>query len=119
MKPADPSIQAAVISLVTAVVGLVVGLGAMSSTSGGYIVAAAAIIIPSVFLIANAVIHHGVATAQGTVEAAKITQAIPGLFVPSVQTPSEHRDPTPPGSGVSARPSEVPPAPAGEPEPRG
>lgn len=57
------SIQAAVVALVTAVVGLVVGLGLMSPASGGEIVAAAGVVIGALVAIANAVIHHGVTTA--------------------------------------------------------
>ena len=58
------SLQAAVIALVTAIVGLVVGLGVMSPESGGEVVAAAGIIVGALFTIANAIIHHGVTSVQ-------------------------------------------------------
>jgi uncharacterized membrane protein (UPF0136 family) len=59
------SIQAAVVSLVTAAVGLVVGLGFMSPASGGTIVSIAGIVVGALFTIANAIIHNGVTAAKG------------------------------------------------------
>lgn len=57
------SVQAAVVALVTAIIGLVVGLGVMSPASGGAIVAAAGIIIGALFTVANAIVHSGVSRA--------------------------------------------------------
>ena len=58
------SVEAAVVALVTAIIGLVVGLGVLSPASGGELVAEAGIAIGALFTIANAIIHHGVTTAQ-------------------------------------------------------
>lgn len=65
------SVQAAVIALVAATVSLIVGLGVMSSNSGGEVVAFAGTAIPALFLLANAIIHHGVTTAPPGEDASK------------------------------------------------
>ncbi len=57
------SVQAAISALAVAAVGLIVGLGIMSQQDGGEIVAFVTVAISSVFVIANAIIHHGVTVA--------------------------------------------------------
>ncbi len=57
------SLQAAVVSLVTASIALIVGLGIMSPHDGGEIVAYAGTAVAALFTIANAIIHHGVTAA--------------------------------------------------------
>ncbi len=57
------SVQAALSALAIAAVGLVVGLGFMNQQDGGEVVAFVTVAISSVFVIANAIIHHGVTVA--------------------------------------------------------
>lgn len=56
------SLQAAISALIVSAVGLVVGLGIMSPHDGGEVVAFVTVAVSSVFVIGNAIIHHGVTT---------------------------------------------------------
>ena len=53
------SLQAAIIATITAIAGLFVAFAVISGEAAQNVVAAASVIVPSIFVIANAIIHHG------------------------------------------------------------
>ncbi len=57
------SLQAAISALIVSAIGLIVGLGVMSPHDGGEVVAFVTVAVSSVFVIGNAIIHHGVTVA--------------------------------------------------------
>lgn len=59
------SMQAAIASLLTTTIGLVVGLGVLNAGDGQQIVAIGGIVLGAAFQVANAVIHHGVTVVSG------------------------------------------------------
>ncbi len=65
------SLQAAIAALIVAAIGLVVGLGLMTPSDGGEVVAFSTVAVASIFTIANAIIHHGVTTAAPGEDASK------------------------------------------------
>lgn len=65
------SIQAAVIAAVTAIIGLLVGFALLDEKTAGELVAAASTLIATAFVIANAIIHHGVTTSAPGEDASK------------------------------------------------
>lgn len=65
------SIQASILAAITAVIGLVVSIAPNWSTQAQQLGSVASVVIPAIFLIANAIIHHGVTSATSKDASAK------------------------------------------------
>lgn len=57
------SLQSAVIAVVTELVGLIAAFGVIDNETAGIAVSSATTLVVAAFVIANAIIHHGVTTA--------------------------------------------------------
>lgn len=59
------ALQSAVLAILTEVVGLLVAFAVIDNNTATIVVSSATQVVAAAFVIANAIIHHGVTTATG------------------------------------------------------